>query len=199
MTFLFDIGNVLLRFDYKQALLDLIPRDAGDPDVLLKNLEEKRYDLECGHISREEFISWALQTLKSPATPEDFLAAWRAIFTPIEPNWQLAKRLHAEGHRLILFSNINALHSPWIYEAYEIFSLFHGAVMSFEIGEMKPHPKFYQHAVEAYQLIPSETVYIDDLPANIATGRAFGFLCHQYDPDDHAQLESFLNTLSLDT
>lgn len=197
MTFLFDIGNVLLRFDYKEALLNLIPPTAGDPDVLLKNLEEKRHDLECGHIALEEFIPWALATLKSPASPADFIAAWRAIFSPIEANWQLARELHAKGHRLILFSNINAIHSPWIYEAYEIFSLFHGAVMSFEIGHMKPHPQFYQHAIEHHQLVPSETIYIDDLPANIATGREFGFHCHQYDPDSHADLEAFLSQFSL--
>lgn len=192
MTILFDIGNVLLSFDYKEKLLQLIGTESTDAEVRLKLLEQKRDDLECGRISVDEFVPWALQTLDSEATHEEFLAAWRSIFTPISATWELAKRLKAEGHRIILFSNINAIHSPWIYEEYEIFGLFDDAVMSFEIGYMKPHRRFYEIAVEKCQLIPADTLYIDDLPANILAGEEAGFHCHCYDWRNHAALESWL-------
>lgn len=192
MTILFDIGNVLLSFDYKEKLIQLVGHNHADAETRLKLLEEKRDDLESGRISVEDFVPWALQTLGSEASHEEFLAAWRSIFTPISATWDLAKRLKAEGHRIILFSNINAIHSPWIYEEYEIFRHFDDAVMSFEIGYMKPHTRFYEIAVEKCQLIPAETLYIDDLPANIKAGEEAGFHCHCYDWRNHAALESWL-------
>lgn len=192
MTILFDIGNVLLRFDYKEALHALIPAELGDAAARLQLLDEKREDLESGRIAADDFIQWALQTLGTQASAEQFIAAWRSIFTPIPETWALVEKLHQQGHRLILFSNINAIHHPWIFEAYPGFEKFHGAVMSYEIGVMKPHDGFYQWAVREYELVPEETFYIDDLPANIETGRKWGFFCHQYDFLRHdALLEDF--------
>lgn len=181
MTILFDIGNVLLRFDYKEALHALIPAELGDAAARLRLLDEKREDLESGRIAADDFVQWSLETLGTQASAEEFVAAWRSIFTPIPETWALVEKLHAEGHRLILFSNINAIHHPWIFEAYPGFEKFHGAVMSYEIGVMKPHDGFYQWAMDQYDLVPEETFYIDDLEPNIETGRKHGFFCHQYD------------------
>lgn len=188
MTILFDIGNVLLRFDYKEALHALIPAEYGDAAKRLQLLDEKREDLESGRIAADDFVEWSLETLGTPASKEEFIAAWRSIFTPIAETWDLVDRLSAEGHRLILFSNINAIHHPWILEAYPGFEKFHGAVMSYQIGVMKPHDGFYRWATEHYQLVPEETFYIDDLAANIETGKKWGFHCHQYDERQHDAL-----------
>jgi len=193
MTILFDIGNVLLRFDYKEALHALIPPELGDASERLRLLDVKRDDLESGRITADNFIDWALVTLESPATPEEFQKAWRSIFTPILPTWQLAERLAEQGNRLILFSNINPIHCPWIYEEYPVFSHFHGAVMSYQIGCMKPNETFYQHAIKEFQLDPADTIYIDDLAANIDAGKQHGFHCHLYDEQDHQALEDFVN------
>ena len=43
-----------------------------------------------------------------------------------------------------------------------------------------------------HQLDPAATLYIDDLPANIATGRTFGFRSFQYDLHDHPAFERWL-------
>lgn len=197
MTFLFDIGNVLLRFDYKQPMLSLVPPHLGDAAARLSLLEEKKDDLESGRIEADVFISWALDTLGSDAGPDDFRLAWRSIFTPIHETWELVKKLKTAGHRLILFSNINAIHHPWIFEEFPIFSHFDGAVMSYQIGCMKPSDEFYLRATELYQLDPGNTIYIDDLKANIEAGRRFGFVCHMYEPGQHRALLDFLQPFEL--
>lgn len=197
VTILFDIGNVLLSFDYKESLHGLIPPELGDAAVRLRLLDEKREELECGRITADDFVAWSLDVLGSRATPQEFVAAWRSIFTPIPETWRLAEKWAGEGHRLILFSNINAIHHPWIFEAYPVFAHFHGAVMSYEIGCMKPHDDFYRIAIEKYALIPEQTFYIDDLPANIAAGEKFGFHCHIYDRRNHAALVDAAQRLGL--
>lgn len=197
MNILFDIGNVLLRFDYKEALHALIPPELGDAAERLRLLDEKRDDLESGRISAEKFVAWALPTLGSKASAEEFIAAWRSIFTPISETWELAEKWSHEGHRLILFSNINAIHHPWIFEAYPVFQHFHGAVMSYQVGCMKPLDAFYETAIAQYDIIPAETFYIDDLSANIAAGERYGFHCHQYDHLQHSALLDKASQLGL--
>jgi putative hydrolase of the HAD superfamily len=193
MDFLFDIGRVLLDFDFESSLSRLLPQGVEDPRARLRRLLERKDEFEAGRIEVDEYIDWALQVLESDATRDEFCHAWRHIFTPNEPMWQRVRQLAADGHRLILFSNINGIHVPWIYEAYPEFHLFHGAVMSFRTGYIKPEPEIYRHAIETYGLQPERTLYIDDLPENVEGGRAAGFRVWQYDLRDHGAFEAWLD------
>ena len=192
MTFLFDIGRVLLDFDFESSLASLVPPGCDDPHGRLSRLLERKDEFEAGTVDPETYVNWALEVLGSEADHHAFRHAWQQIFTPNEPMWHEVRRLADAGHRLILFSNTNAIHCPWMFEAFPEFSHFHGAVLSFEVGAIKPHPPIYQHALDVHGLNPGETLYIDDLPENISTGRQFGFHCHQYDLKDHPAFERWL-------
>ncbi|MGB6222335.1 HAD family hydrolase [Haloferula sp.] len=195
MTFLFDIGKVLLDFDFETSLRRLLPPGTPDSEIdqRLDRMLERKDEFESGHVSPDDYIPWALDVLGHGITHEAFTEAWQNIFTPNPPMWRIVEKLHADGHRLILFSNTNAIHCPWIFENYEIFSKFESGVLSFEVGAIKPEEKIYHHAIEAHGLTPTETLYIDDLPANIETGRQLGFRTHQYDLADHAAFEEWLD------
>ena len=191
--FLFDIGKVLLDFDFESSLSKFLPANHPNPTAALDKLLARKDEFEAGKVNTEDYTRWALDTLDSDVSPESFHHAWCNIFTPNQPMWDTAKKLRAEGHRLILFSNTKALHCPWVFEAFPEFSLFHGAVLSYEVGAIKPQPEIYQHAIEKFSLTPENTLYIDDLPANIATGQEFGFQTHQYHLTNHAAFEHWLS------
>ena len=197
MNFLFDIGRVLLDFDFESSLSRLLPAGCVDPRERLERLLQKKDEFEAGAIEVDPYINWALEVMGSSATPKEFCDAWRSIFTPNEPMWKCVRELAAKGHRLILFSNTNAIHCPWMFENYSEFSLFEGAVLSYEVGVIKPDVGIYTHALEAHGLHPAATLYIDDLPENIATGRSFGLHCWQYDLRDHASFEEWLGNFDL--
>ncbi len=192
MTFLYDIGRVLLDFDFETSIARILPPDVTDHATRLAKILHRKDDFETGKIGTDNYIAWALETLDSTATHDEFSHAWRHIFTPNEPMWARVRQLATAGHRLILFSNINAIHSPWIFEKYPDFSLFHGAVLSYQTGFIKPQQEIYQYAITTHRLIPAETLYIDDLPQNCATGRALGFRTWQYDLHDHPAFETWL-------
>lgn len=193
MDFLFDIGKVLLDFEFERSLAKLLPANVSDHATRLSKLLDRKDEFESGKVAVEDFTVWALSVLESPATAEQFTQAWRDIFTINQPMVERATALAAEGHRLILFSNTNDLHTPWIFEAYpDVFAPFHDAVLSQRVGSMKPQPSIYHHATERFGLIPSETLYIDDLPANIATGKELGFRSWQYDLAKHGEFETWL-------
>ena len=192
MTFLFDIGKVLLDFHFEPSLAKLLPPETPDAMQRLTVLLEKKDDFEAGRIPVEEYVPWAIERLGSGVPHDDFLHAWRNIFTPVEPMWRVVESLAAGGHRLILFSNTNGIHCPWIFENYDIFRHFPEAVLSFEAGSIKPEPEIYHHAIGVHGLKPAETRYIDDLPANIETGKQLGFRTWQYDLNDHPAFERWL-------
>lgn len=193
MNFLYDIGKVLLHFNFETSLRRLLPEDCTDAHERLSRLLEKKDEFEGGHIAEESYIPWALDVMGSQASHEEFRHAWCDIFTPNQPMWDCVNQLAKDGHRLILFSNTNAIHCPWMFGEYDIFRHFHGAVLSFEVGAIKPQDKIYQHAIQRYDLKPEQTLYIDDLPENIASGERFGLRCHTYDAGRH---DAFLHWLS---
>ena len=193
MNFLFDIGRVLLDFDFESSLVKLLPEGIENPQERLRRLLERKDEFEAGRIEIDDYIEWALGVMESNATHEEFCHAWRNIFTPNEPMWQRVSQLVADDHRLILFSNVSGLHVPWIYEAYPRFECFHGAVMSFQTGFIKPQAEIYEHALREYELDPDQTLYIDDLPENVEAGRAAGLRAWQYDLKDHAAFEAWLD------
>lgn len=197
MTFLYDIGRVLLDFDFESSLARLLPPGTPDPAARLARLLERKDDFETGAVLPDDYVAWALGVLGSAASPQQFREAWRRVFSPNPPMWDCVRQLASGGHRLILFSNTNAIHCPWLFETYPEFSLFQGAVLSFETGFLKPRPEIYQHAVDAHDLVADSTLYIDDLPQNIATGRQFGFHCWQYNLHDHPAFERWLATFNL--
>lgn len=192
MTFLFDMGRVLLDFDFQPSLERLLP--PGTPDGLerLGLLMERKDEFETGKIDAETYIAWALDVLDSPATAEEFCDAWRGIFTRNEPMWHRVRQLAADGHRLILFSNINTIHSPWVFENFPELALFPETVLSYQTGFIKPDPAIFRHAIATHGLDPAATIYIDDMAANIATGRELGFRCWPYDLKNHAAFEQWL-------
>lgn len=197
MTFLFDIGRVLLDFDFESALGRLMPPGCADGSGRIARLLARKDEFETGAIPSDEYVAWALETLGSDASPSVFRETWRRIFTPNEPMWRVVDALADAGCRLILFSNTNGIHCPWIFDEFPRFARFHAAVLSYEVGSVKPDPAFYRHAVEVHGLVPQETIYIDDLPQNIATGLEFGFHCHLYDLHNHQAFDRWLSGFDL--
>ncbi len=192
MTFLFDIGRVLLDFDFGTSLARLFPVETPDVAERLELLLERKDEFETGRIDVDTYVSWALEIMGSKSSKEDFCHAWQQIFVPNEPMWVRVRQLAADGHRLILFSNINGIHSPWIFSEFPEFSLFHEAVLSYKTGFIKPQPEIFRYAITQHHLVPADTIYIDDLPQNVDAGREFGFRCWTYDLNDHDAFESWL-------
>ena len=184
-AFLFDIGNVILGFDFGIAIERL--RDFGiTHDDPLSHISEIKERYEAGGIDDEEFVELAIADLGFTGSGTDFIAIWQDIFHENEPMVESIRALADQGRPLFLLSNTNGLHVEHILRQYPIFSVFAGGVYSHEAKSMKPAPPMYEQAIERFGLSPAETLYVDDLPANIETGLALGFQTHQYDLRDHA-------------
>ena len=192
MTYLFDIGNVLLSFNFAPALESLTGENP-DPQALEKILTAKD-DFEAGQMSIDDYLDYVFPLLDYRGSREDFFTTWNSIFTPIQPTWDLVEKLSAQGHRLILYSNTNAIHAPFCLETYPVFKHFDHAVFSHEIGAIKPHSEFFTRSIEKFDIIPEDTIYIDDLADNIEAGKAHGFHSFCYDYNNHQALTTWLDS-----
>ena len=184
MTILFDIGNVLIHVNVDSFYNRVFGTAELDPKIIAKFIEIR--DLhDRGNLDQTSFITQIRDLSPLDVSPEEIHEAWNGMLSPITPMHQVVSDLKKAGHRLILFSNINRIHLPYLLDHYSILHEFHEAQYSCELGEIKPHDHFYEDAIKRFALTPDDTLYFDDLSPNIATGERHGFRCYQYDADNH--------------
>ncbi len=185
---LFDIGNVLLRFDFSLALQAVAAQSQiHDPVEIMAAIERVKIGFEDGQIDRPSFLRAAFDVLSYSGTEADFTAAWEDIFEPNAPMIALVEQLHGRLP-LYLLSNTSDIHRDYVFRAYPFFSRFTAGVYSYEAHASKPGREIFEIACRDLALEPASTFFIDDLLPNIETARSLGFVCHHYHHDRHAAL-----------
>ena len=187
-NFLFDIGNVLLKFDFVPMVRKLNHRAELAFDDVMAMVLRHRDLAESGRITSSQFLDQLCADLGFPGEPEAAAAIYADIFTENPPMFELARDMRGRGMRLALFSNISPIHADFIVERFPGMGLFTEAVFSFRTGDIKPNEPMYREAVERLGMAPEETFYIDDRPENIETGERLGFVTHLYDWRKHDEL-----------
>lgn len=194
-TILFDIGNVLLFFDFNRALTKLGIDTKSPPTELIEDFFTLRDRVETGELRGDAFLEEVATLTKFTDGIDALRSAYCDIFTPNEKMWETMRSI-AGSAQTVLFSNTSDVHMKFIRQRYPDFALFDNAVLSFEVGASKPRSPMYQDAIDRVGADPKETFYIDDLLANISTGEDFEFTCHHYQSDRHdalvADLDAFL-------
>ena len=79
---------------------------------------------------------------------------------------------------------------------YPFWHQFDGTIVSAQEGCLKPDAAIFERLLQRYTLIPSESVFIDDMPANVEGARQLGFAAIQY--SHSCQCEQALKALGLD-
>jgi glucose-1-phosphatase len=186
-AFLFDIGNVLVKFDHAPAIAKLQAHCGATAEVIREAVTGLINPLETGEISSAEFVQQAMQQIGYRATADEFAAAYCDIFLLNEPMWELVTTL-AERFPLYLFSNTSDLHLDFLNERFPQMAMFTDGIYSMRVGAMKPMPEIYQAALDLLQVAPEEIFYIDDLEPNIVEGQKHGFQTHRYLWQQHEAL-----------
>lgn len=196
--FLFDIGKVILNFDFGLGVerIHLRCSKVGAHGIL-PAIADLTNELESGRISTADYVGEVSERLGFSGSTDDFIRAFEDIFTPNAAMVDLIGQLKQNGHRLYLLSNTNDIHVPFFTREYPVFKHFSGAVYSHREGVMKPEPAIYQAAIQKFGLTPECTIYIDDLEANVIGGREAGLLGIHYDPNQHSTLLDELRRLEV--
>ncbi len=173
----FDLGKVLLDFDWTQVLATIAEKSPLPPGEIGARLSHNGEVLgyERGAITTAKFFGHLKKTLEYKGTAKELRRAFTEIFTPLTENIALAALL-APHYPLAIISNTNDAHITYAESAYSFFSLFPHRIYSHEVGAMKPDPKIYERAREAVGSPDrAEMLFIDDLEPNILGAVALGW------------------------
>jgi putative hydrolase of the HAD superfamily len=168
----FDIGNVLLCWDPPAIITQTFPEET-QPEKLatLTQLIFKSpiwYDLNLGKLTEGEAITQYRQQANIAVDKLTVLMDnIKTSLLPISGSFELLEKLHTAGFSLFaLTDNVKEI-VAFLRKKYSFWERFQGVVVSAEVGCLKPSPEIYNHLLETYHLVAEQTVFIDDLSANV--------------------------------
>ncbi len=171
---LFDLGNVLVRFDWDIALGRLRPYLSPKLAHLLRSDKQAFKDLfhepgvalESGRIEFDEFHRVMSACLEIKIEKEEFCRIWCDIFQPDDDMAVLGKEL-SKGYGTWLVSNTSEAHYRWIINKFPQILFFRDAALSYELGVMKPSEEYYSRLIRKFGIDPAHAVFIDDIQENV--------------------------------
>lgn len=175
-TIIFDFGDIFINLDKQGTISGL--KKLGMTEW---NSEMDRLNLlfETGDVSYNDFIGGFQKELPN-ASIEEILEAWNAVLADF-PSYRLEflKEL-SKKYRLFLLSNTDAIHiatfEKTVGETFytDFYNCFEKVYFSFEMGLRKPDPKIYQVLLDKHNLVPENTLFVDDKTENTDSASTLG-------------------------
>jgi HAD superfamily hydrolase (TIGR01509 family) len=196
---IFDLGNVLISWK-PDEYLRLNGYDDSVRMIIMDQVIRSRewLLLDNGDITIDEAAKKiaAKSSLKIPEILSVFDLRIRILF-PLTSNTKLLPELKKQGFMLYYLSNFPDDIFDEIQEKYEFFSFFDGGIISARVKLSKPDPEIFRHLMQKYDLLPEESIFIDDMAANSDSAETVGITgVHLHDPDRlHAILQDRLGVV----
>jgi putative hydrolase of the HAD superfamily len=173
---IFDLGGVVLDWNPAAivALVEPVPeRQAALRHALFGHADWRLFDR--GALTESELIQrLQLRLGSTQAEVEAILDAIRNSLVEKPETVELLRVLQGRGTPLYCLSNMPAAIYTHLRQRHDFWDAFSGIVISGEIQMMKPEPEVFMHLLETFNLRAAESVFIDDLPANIESARQVG-------------------------
>jgi FMN phosphatase YigB (HAD superfamily) len=173
----FDLGKVLLDFDYRIAARRIAARSRCDWPTVQGYLDHSPllYSYETGLMTRQQFYEAACKEVGFAGTLAEFGSFFTDIFWPIEPMVALHAELRRNGFPTYIFSNTNDLAMETIDRNFAFMKDFDAHILSYEVRAMKPAAKIYEVLEARSGHRGAEVLYLDDRQENVDAGAARGW------------------------
>lgn len=181
---IFDLGGVILDLSVGHTL-DTFSRLANMPQAQVEEIYASTpgfLHYEKGEIDDAAFRDFVRKTFAIPVEDAEIDDCWNAMLRGIPPvKLELLLWLQNE-FRVFLLSNTNAIHLKHINEVILpghgqkkiLDEYFHRAYYSHRMGKRKPDAEIFEQVLEENNLIPEETLFLDDYDVNIEGAKAVG-------------------------
>lgn len=172
----FDVGNVLVKWSPTEIITRTFA-DVSDIASLTSAIftHDIWYALNRGELTEEEAKQEYHRHLQIPESDLDRLFYHiKDTLDLVDGSVELLERVYQAGYPLYaLTDNVKEL-VHYLRKRYDFWTYFQGAIVSAEVKCLKPEPAIYQHLLNDYELVASETVFIDDSLPNIHGAQALG-------------------------
>lgn len=199
---IFDYGNVIFEIDFVRTQNALLQLGITDVQQFFahKSHNEIFNDFETGSISPAQFRSKIREAANNmDLSDEQIDSAWNSLLVGVpSPAVHDTLLKVKEKYRTFLLSNNNEIHYNWIvdylkreYNVNDNNHLFEKAYYSQQMFLRKPNVEIFEQVIKENNLIPEETLFIDDSPQHLVGAKQAGLktLLMDKHPKD---LEQFL-------
>lgn len=183
----FDLGGVLMELDRDRAVRRFEEIGVKDAEELIGMYGQKGIflEIENGQIDLDTYCQKLSEHTGQPLTYEQIQYAWMGFIVDV-PQCLLDYLLELrKTYNVYLLSNTNPIIQAWARsEAFTpagrpISAYFDKMYTSYEVGAIKPDRAIFDFMIKDTQLIPNETLFVDDGGGNIQIGRELGFQTYQ--------------------
>ncbi|HRY30267.1 MAG TPA: HAD family phosphatase [Elusimicrobiota bacterium] len=191
----FDIGNVLLRFDMERAVRNFEKLSPGLGTRIAPFLRRPALSrrFERGKISGPALYRYLKKETGFRLSYPAFCLAFSDIFTPVRENLRLMKKISA-ARPVAVLSNTNSIHWRHIHAHYPAFRHVRWPYSSHLLGHMKPDPRIFYALSRRTGFPLGRMILIDDRPENVRGARRIGMAAVHYRGQPlhrHAALKTF--------
>ena len=194
---IFDIGNVLVPFDWKPFHNRLQSRCTNLTADAEKEFRQLMVRFDLGEMEGQMFSRLAIRTLGFQGDEEELVTIWNGIFGSNPPMERSIMALK-DRFPLFLLSNTSDLHLAYLMQNYAVLQHFADGVYSFRAKCAKPDPRIFETAIKQFGLKPENTIYVDDLAPNVRSASDLGLKAIRYDLTNHAEFEQGLAELGIE-
>lgn len=174
---IFDIGNVLTDFRWKEFL-----RDKGFDEAMIRRIGRASVEnpvwkeFDRGTWSEEELMR--VFVANDPEIERELHEAYddiRGMVTARDYAISWVQELKAKGYHVYYLSNFSKKAEEECSDALTFIPYTDGGILSWKDKLIKPDPEIYRLLLKRYDLNAQECVFVDDLPENVEGAVRQGF------------------------
>ena len=184
----FDLGGVLVDLDFKNAINGLQQAGFANVKEQLQAFDQdgifKKFEL--GEIDSDQFRTAIRENSTVTLTDEEVDTLWNSMLLEV-PRKKLELILDLRSKYMVyLLSNTNAIHWDYVcknafnYRGFRMEDYFEETFLSFEMHLAKPDKAIFEKVLSEANLLPEETLFIDDSEANCKAAQEVGIHAHHY-------------------
>ena len=175
----FDLGNVLIEWNSEKILTYFEPEKERQ-QVLRQVIFESGvwHQTDRGERSLKEACEEVLAQLDVSyhSAVKNILYHWYEVVHVYSGLQERIRLWSDQGYRIyILSTTCEIFYHIEKAGLLPIYPLLSGYILSSEVGVVKPEVEIYQKLLKKYGLDPVESVFIDDIQANLDTAAELGF------------------------
>jgi len=171
-TIIFDWGGVLTVKSHTACIMDILKEryNAWDVDFFFELMQF----LDKNMIDFDEFLRRLNEGLNLSITYEEAKEIMNKSIIHNAEMIELIKTLK-EKYQLIILSNNNDITSKTLRNEYsDLLNLFDKVYFSNEVGLKKPDRDFFEYVIKDKNLVPEDSVFIDDKEKNVKASQSAG-------------------------
>ena len=178
-SLVFDLGNVLIEWNSEKILTYFEPEKERQ-QVLRQVIFESGvwHQTDRGERSLKEACEEVLAQLDVSyhSAVKNILYHWYEVVHVYSGLQERIRLWSDQGYRIyILSTTCEIFYHIEKAGLLPIYPLLSGYILSSEVGVVKPEAEIYQKLLKKYNLNPVESVFIDDIQANLDTAAELGF------------------------